>query len=282
MPTRVRYQQWTRQPPPTDYPDAAKAASDSLEIVFFGGRYVRLANSTTFLAGPAAVGSGTPSIQGSPWGLGARFAGGGERYDLTTSASLSATEGFTIEVLCSVTSVASLSGFFCNRGPASVTGTVRGLIGYSGSNNRNIYFWGSAADLDSGVEWRQDGLPQHVFVTSAGGSGTAMTFWRDGRVIAAGTTPTLASTVAAEPWRVGDTTFGWNSSPVGWIHKAAFYRKALSAERIDRITANPWQLFAPRRLLVPVAAGGGIPTLSAATVFAITANSAQPRVTVTF
>ena len=68
----------------------------------------------------------------------------------------------------------------------------------------------------------------------------------------------------------------------GSVYLVAAWREALPAAVMTRLTANPWQLFAPRRLLVPVAAGGGIPTLSAATVFAITANSAQPRVTVTF
>jgi hypothetical protein len=49
------------------------------------------------------------------------------------------------------------------------------------------------------------------------------------------------------------------------------------------IARNPWQLFAPRRIWVPVSAGVGVtvPTLSAATVTEITATSARPRVTTT-
>lgn len=64
----------------------------------------------------------------------------------------------------------------------------------------------------------------------------------------------------------------------------AFWNRLLTQEELNLLTLPGWywRLATPRRLLVPVSAGGGIPTLSAATVFAITANSAQPRVTVTF
>ena len=50
------------------------------------------------------------------------------------------------------------------------------------------------------------------------------------------------------------------------------------------ISINPWQLFAPRRILIPTAAAAGYthPTLSLATATEITATGFKPRVTYTF
>jgi hypothetical protein len=53
-------------------------------------------------------------------------------------------------------------------------------------------------------------------------------------------------------------------------------------EEYAALYLNPWQLLAPlpRRMWAPRAANA--PTLSAATVTAITATTATPRVTITF
>jgi hypothetical protein len=58
---------------------------------------------------------------------------------------------------------------------------------------------------------------------------------------------------------------------------AAFYfTRALSAEEIALLSANPWQIFAPRRIIVPVsAAGAAAPTLSDLKAANITSSSVQ-------
>ena len=61
----------------------------------------------------------------------------------------------------------------------------------------------------------------------------------------------------------------------------------LPASQLVQITANPngiWQLFAPRRIIIPTPAAAGYthPTLSLATATEITATGFKPRVTYTF
>lgn len=173
----------------------------------------------------------------SPYGPGFATTGGADRATYQRGVPLgNLNGGFTIEVLCAITACPSLSGF------VSIFGTVhagRGLIAFSGGLNRNIYFWSASADLASGVDWRIDGLPQHVFITSVGGSGTTMTFYRDGLSIASGTTPGLAA-IATSPVQIGDTNVGWNSTPTGTIYKAALYNRGLTAAEIWEKTRNPF------------------------------------------
>ena len=71
-----------------------------------------------------------------------------------------------------------------------------------------------------------------------------------------------------------------------FVYAAGAYDRALQDVEIAQLTANPWQLFAPRRIWVPVAAAGGatLPTLSNATFVpgSVTATSFRPRVTATY
>lgn len=59
------------------------------------------------------------------------------------------------------------------------------------------------------------------------------------------------------------------------------WSRALSNQEIAEISSNPWQLFEPQRIWVPVSSGPSTPVLSAPTVISITATSATPRVTIT-
>jgi hypothetical protein len=53
------------------------------------------------------------------------------------------------------------------------------------------------------------------------------------------------------------------------------------AEVLD-IGANPWQLFAPRRIWIPVSTGAAVaPTLTAAIAYNLGSTTVTPRVTFT-
>lgn len=245
-----RGQPWAQQPP----------ASEPLE------RSNRLASSALVLVnGPRVHGTpavrlaplrGTPQLGVCRFGTGASFtSSAAQSFTAGTARSILAAEDFTIEVLCAMTAVPSLAGFFGTEYPGVIGGATRALIGFGGGSNRNIYFWGQAADLASGVDWRIDGSLQHVFCVR---SGSSMRFYRDGREIAAGTTPTLANTTGTEAFVVGDMNAGWASTPTGTIMKAAFHTRAFSAGEIAQLTRNAWQVF---NTIVPdvvdVAAGAG-------------------------
>lgn len=213
-----------------------------------GARVARLDGGGSALQ----IDAGSPSFAGSSVGVGPAFSGGGlARFRGQAVPDLSG--AFSLEVLCAITAAPSLAGFFSvGYDDGLSAGSGRGLIAFGGGSNRNIYFWGSAADLASGIDWRIDGLPQHVFVTS-GGAGTPMVFYRDGLPIASGTTPSIIARpiigAASVPYfQIGDTRAGWDSTPTGVIARTAYYTRALSAAEVFARTFAK-----PRRIWVPVA-----------------------------
>jgi hypothetical protein len=78
---------------------------------------------------------------------------------------------------------------------------------------------------------------------------------------------------------IANTTSGGARNPLAL---SAAWARTLSDEEAQSLTANPWQLFAPRRIWVPQAAITGAPTLSTAEIAAYTSTTARPRVTLTF
>ena len=62
----------------------------------------------------------------------------------------------------------------------------------------------------------------------------------------------------------------------------ALYNRRLSAQEARELSANPWQLFAPRQIWIPASAASALPTLSNPTAINITASSFQPRVSYAF
>ena len=67
---------------------------------------------------------------------------------------------------------------------------------------------------------------------------------------------------------VGELRIGHHQSAIGLeqeVSIAALFNRSLVAEEVKEISANPWQLFAPRQIYVPNAAGIALPTLSLST-----------------
>lgn len=262
---------WDSQPQ-----EAVNLLPDSSAAV---AQYGRLAAQPGGVFG-LAVAAGSPSIAAGCAGIGPTFSGGAQRFSFGSAPAMDGAEPFTIEVLCAVTSVPWLSGFF-NAGSGASSGARRALIAFTGTNNRNIHFWGYNVDANSGVEWRIDGSLQHVFVTCTGGVTPTCVFYRDGVQIASVVaTGTLLTTTAA-PWTVGDVNVGWNASPTGTIFLSAYHRRILAAGEISKRTAAPWGLFEPRRIIVPVAAAAPSGNTIAVPVGSLTLTGFAPTVTAT-
>jgi hypothetical protein len=233
---------WTRQPQYPASVDAQLANNQGLVYLSWRDSLIARGDQRRIFSRV-----GTTGLAGGLGGIGPTFtASGANRFSAPATGSFLASDPFTIEVLCAITATPSLGGF------AGLAGVVnrrtRGLISFGGLNNRNIYFWGRSADLDSGVEWSLGGQLQHVMVTSDG-VGLPMIFYRDGVQIASGTTPSLLDSVDPT-YTIGDMAQGWNATPTGTIFKSAYYRKALSPGEIRQLTSNPWQIFQSRRALV--------------------------------
>ena len=271
MPTRLSYQQWTRQP------QFAAPVSSALRPAFVGASDGRR-NLASGRDVSTYTTSGVSEIAGL-YGRGLEFTGSGSGQVL---------HAFPDAAAFSVLVVAELRG-----GGSSSLGRI--VSTFDGANGYDLFFDG--VSLDYGATFVGSGRASWVYAVPTSERAAVVGLSHDASSEA--NTPALyingaarSLTVNAAPSgsRVAHAgTLGIGCRPdvttrqgQGSVYLVAAWREALPAAVMTRLTANPWQLFAPRRLLVPVAAGGGIPTLSAATVFAITANSAQPRVTVTF
>ena len=276
MPTRVRYQQWTRQPPEAHPLDRSSALAASVGVYApYALRDVRGRVS------PIASSGVSPTTYGS--GVGARFDGSANaRLDFGSYETVG-TNNCTWSTLVRFDSLTpSYTAVFSWVAPGS-TDYVQLLVKSSG---KLAVYVKSAAGTPSydgtGAYTLQVGRTYRLSLVLPG-SGPVIAYV-DGREDnrAASTTLNHAAGLGGNVFVGHDTgTSGRNLS--GVVNDTVFFRRALSPAEVWQLASGPaWQLFTPRRLLVPVAAASGIPTLSAATVFAITANSAQPRVTVTF
>lgn len=244
---------------------------DIAAIVF--GRYAAKQTSRLLSLTP----SGSASVVSGRLGIGASFSGGADRLSFGPVPILASADPFSVEVLCSVTAVPSLAGFYGTRFISGDQGYARSLIAFGGGSNRNIYFWGQGSDLASGVDWRTDGSVQHVFVTR---DGSTMRFYRDGVQIASGATPGLIDSYTTNC--LGDTGFGWSSSPTGVIFKGATYAKCLSNGEIAELTDSPFIQCRQRRIWVPAGSSSTVPTITAVYADSVTTSSVVPRVTLDF
>ena len=134
----------------------------------------------------------------------------------------------------------------------------------------------STVGVGSGVT---DGKP-HLFCGNR--RGTTYELWIDG-ILSATATQTARDIhdPAGTKILIGADPAGARPS-LAPVFLVGGFNRSLSASEAQQFGNNPWQLFAPepRRIWMPSASG--LPTLSAATVTAITATTARPRVTITF
>lgn len=72
---------------------------------------------------------------------------------------------------------------------------------------------------------------------------------------------------------------GGTFSTIAPIALAGRFNRKLSDSEVSQLSANPWQLFAPRRIWVPVSAASGAPTLAAIAASNLTASGARLTVT---
>lgn len=69
---------------------------------------------------------------------------------------------------------------------------------------------------------------------------------------------------------------------LGSVALSMAFDRALTASEIYSLSQNPWQLFAPRTIQIPVSAGAGAPILSFPTLTSLGMTTARPRVSIAF
>lgn len=195
---------------------------------------------------PTSISSGV-SIGACSGGSGYTFSGGAKSVIYPSlPGNIGASDPFSIVVYCAVTASPSLAGYFGVGTYIGAPGADRALLSYQGTNNRNIYFFGEGRDANSGVEWSIDGKPQMVVATRATGSST-IKFYKNGVYVSSATlSGSLASNAYRKP-RLGDMGRGWNSSPTGVIFQSAYFTSELSANYINSLWMDKFQIFQPRK-----------------------------------
>jgi hypothetical protein len=125
----------------------------------------------------------------------------------------------------------------------------------------------------------------HCFGFAFSGNGTDGDYFAEGKATAWSSGATMGTTTTnrrARVWSVGNNSVAGGLAE-SYIALLAFWDRRLTPDEYADFYANPWQVLQPivrrSRVRLPVSA---IPTLSAATVTAITATTATPRVTITF
>lgn len=118
-----------------------------------------------------------------------------------------------------------------------------------------------------------------VYVALFIGDSTTASTYVDGALIVQSA---IGSEAFVSPWYIHQN--GSNGTgPLATSVLMPIWRRPLSAAEGASWMQNPWQLFAPQQIIIPLeVAASGTPVLSAATVTSITSTAATPRVTVTF
>lgn len=198
-------------------------------------------------------------------GPGLKFSGSGQ-VQRTSAVGLPGNPGgataapWALEIWAATTSTVSLAAPFSFGGTSSVgAGDVRAILQYGGSApNNHIYFFGDAADWDTGLAWKLDGAPHQYLFASAGTSGTAaIRLYIDGLLVATGTPAASLAGLGGATIRADSQTFaaafpGTLYSARGWAADVGPLVPSLYAEPYAAILAPT-----TRRFFVPAAGGGG-------------------------
>lgn len=112
-------------------------------------------------------------------------------------------------------------------------GATRSFLTFGGANSNNFYFWGGAADFDTGVGYEADSQ-WHMYTLTYNAASTTMRAYKDGSFVAAGNV-TLAP--AFDEIHVGNPS-NWNSNFDGAIDEFAIFNGALSEPQIGGLFFN--------------------------------------------
>jgi hypothetical protein len=148
----------------------------------------------------------------------------------------------------------------------------------NGTSFRAIFSNGSATFLTGGsvsVALKCDVLTN---------DGTNGNYYENGRLVAG---PTAAAiTASSKPLTLGDENSATGNAAACEIYLVVVWNRVLQAREVLELYANPWQLFAPRRIYVPyAAAAGNWPNILSAPTYvpgSLTSSGFRPRVTATY
>lgn len=255
-------QEWRRQPPA----DRARLRDGGIAsglIVSVEGNNPRAWDAVRNEALTASTTE--PAWQGRHGITGFNTTGTAESsYKLLRDGPLAAADPWTFACTFSNGTFQSLAQFFgfgylipANSIDSSgtVNGTYRGLLSF----NSNYYFWGAAADWDTGIAFDTDNqLHTAMFVHD----GTNIYFYRDGVQRASTARPGgLIATPSGRRFVIGARHTGGSASPSAVIGPCRAWNRALSAGEAEWYGRNPWIVYEPESVPIWFDLGAGGATL---------------------
>lgn len=246
------------------------------------GRSYHARNGLTI--GAPQSGSSTPN-RAAPFGVGVdcvsnalewHVAGGTASTDCTGgSRNITLVTTFLLDATAANQYIAG----FCTSGTTLFqTNQASGTFNWTVRNSANAIASASLSGFVAGVPY--------VSVARLDTTNNAMQVWLYGN----GQLRTATNTPPGGTYNIGGVSLahlnrgsGVELTVDGWIGDHATFDIALTDAECISLATNPWQLFEPRRILIPVTAAASTYTLSAPTYTpgSITASGVQARVTVT-
>ena len=225
------------------------------------------------------------SIAAGKVGLGTRLGSGGYVSITTNADKYLSTDGGSALVVMSRRGAAVASNAFAF---GTYNTAVYRFSAHLPWSDGNIY-WDFGGDsgvnrLSTAVSFVDDQVS--VFVLTAGAAG--MRIWRDGVLLATSSSPATRGNPTGCFFGLGISSATTGTVVDSTDTGATYYMQSFWANQLpdavaQRLSIDPWQLFAPRQIWIPASGSiSVVPTLSLPTAINITASSFQPRVSYAF
>lgn len=249
---------WTQQP--QQAVPIADGCADGLELLVNYG-----VSDMDLLRGRGMTVTGSPALGASPLGRSLVVPSGG----YSSGGYAVGPRGGALPLSLLLVSYISAQGALCSVADTYYSGDPFLLLSSDASDLR----------LFAGGAWRTLG-PSATGLQCIGlrYDGAAIEAWRNGAMVWSMALASLGSNNSANLYVGG----GYGSAAAAAYAMAAYWHRDVGAAAMGALTSDPWSLFAPRRLWLPAsAAGGSLPTLSAATYMpgSLTSVGFRPRVT---
>ena len=217
---------------------------------------------------PAGLGrdvSGIPiassgvSLSAGPAGLAFLFAGAG-----TSDVSIQTPAAWSVSVLCDASTLSGTCGLF-----SMGSGAVYSVICRTESGVLKLYQYEGIDKVVTGPTLSAGRL----YLISASWTGSSLRIFVNGLLAGSTAVGSIRSSVT---WRIGGSV-GAAERWTGRAYVASYFTRARADAEHAQEAASPWQLFEPRRIYIPTAAGGaGAPAESggASSAVAVTAAGA--------
>jgi len=188
-----------------------------------------------------------------------------------TSAAVLGTTGTSVLAVCVKRTGSPQLGALISAG----TTTAKVALNYVWTDGVCYADFGGSAGANR-ISYTPSNLGEVKRIVFAAGSGGSRLV--ENGALKASQGSSVSRTDAADIVYIGRNTA--NCDTLTDIFLTAVWNRELTLSECLSLSTNPWQLFAPRRLVIPTSSAGTIlPTLTSPSMFQLTSTTGYPRVT---